>query len=128
MKSLLLDGHTLLWALYEPEKLSPAAEVANADVRNALFVSDATLWELLNKAHRLPFVVSSIERMVERIEQLGVTFLPVTHADMVASALLPRHHGDPFDRMLVAQAQANDLLIVTIDGKIPLYDVRTLWK
>jgi len=66
--------------------------------------------------------------MVERIEQLGATFLPMTHADMVASALLPRHHGDPFDRMLIAQAQTNALSIVTIDSKIPLYDVVTIWN
>jgi PIN domain nuclease of toxin-antitoxin system len=128
LKSLLLDGHTILWTLYEPEQLPTVAADAIADSRNSLFVSEATLWELVNKPHRIPFANSSVEEMVERIEQLGASFVPITRSDIIASALLPRHHLDPFDRIIVAQARAKSLTIVTIDNKIPLYEVDTLWR
>jgi PIN domain nuclease of toxin-antitoxin system len=93
-------------------------------------VSLATVWELANKAavHRLPLAGSSVERMVERIEQLGVTFLPITQPGIVAAANLPPHHADPFDRMLIAQAQAYTLTLVTKDAEIAKYDVQILWR
>ena len=127
---LLLDSHVLLWALYEPEKLSPLAAELIADLSNELFVSLATVWELGNKAvtHRLPLAGSSVERMFERIEQLGVTFLPITQPDILDAINLPQHHADPFDRMLVAQAQANSLHLLTKDADIARYDVPVLWR
>jgi len=73
-------------------------------------------------------VGSSVERMIERIEQLGVTFLPITQPDILAAANLPHHHADPFDRMLIAQAQAYSLHLMTKDADISRYDVPTLWR
>jgi PIN domain nuclease of toxin-antitoxin system len=127
---LLLDAHSLYWAIYDPDKLPPTVRAAIADIRNSLFVSLATLWEMANKAavDRLPLAGPSIDRMVERIEQLGVTFLPITQGEIVAAATLPHHHADPFDRILVAQAQARGLHVVTKDSKMALYDVRILWQ
>jgi PIN domain nuclease of toxin-antitoxin system len=97
---------------------------------NELFVSLATVWELANKAavHRLPLAGSSVERMVERMEQLGVVFLPITQANIVAAATLPSFHADPFDRMLIAQAQAHTLALLTKDAEIAKYDVQILWR
>ena len=66
--------------------------------------------------------------MVKRIEELGVIFLSITKAEIVTSATLPRHHADPFDRILVAQAQAHSLILVTKDSKLPLYEVEILWS
>jgi len=127
---LLFDSHVLLWTIYEPEHLSPLASRLVADPGNELHVSLATVWELANKAavHRLPMVGSSVERMIERIEQLGVTFLPITQPDILAAANLPHHHADPFDRMLIAQAQAYSLHLMTKDADISRYDVPTLWR
>ena len=127
--NLLLDAHSVYWSLYEPEKLPDRARDAISDVGNELYVSLATLWELANKAavHRLPLAGSSVQRMVERIEELGVIFLPITKAEIVAAATLPHHHADPFDRILIAQARAHGLVIVTKDPKIAFYDVATLW-
>ena len=89
---LLLDAHALLWALYEPERLADRARNEIADETNELFVSLATLWEITNKAamHRLPLVGSSLERIVERIEELGVVFLPILQSEIVTAAALPR--------------------------------------
>ncbi len=93
-------------------------------------MSLATVWELANKAavHRLPLAGSSVERMVERIEQLGVAFLPITQQDIVAAATLPPHHADPFDRMLIAQARAYTLSLLTKDAEIAKYDLQILWR
>ena len=120
----------MFWALYEPEKLSAQAAEAISDEGNELYISLATVWELSNKAGagRLPIGGSTVEKMVERMGQLADAFIPVTKEDIVASAILPRHHADPFDRMLIAQAQALSLHLVTKDREILLYDVRTLWR
>ncbi len=66
--------------------------------------------------------------MIERIEELGVVFLPISQKDIVSASTLPRHHADPFDRMLIAQAQAYGLELVTKDEEIALYDVAILWR
>jgi PIN domain nuclease of toxin-antitoxin system len=66
--------------------------------------------------------------MIERFLALGVEVLPITRPDVVAASTLPPHHLDPFDRMLVAQAQDNSLIVVTTDSDIPKYDVRILWR
>jgi PIN domain nuclease of toxin-antitoxin system len=127
---LLFDSHVLLWALYEPERLPSLVTELVTDQNNELFVSLATVWELGNKAavHRLPLAGSSVERMLERIEQLGVIFLPITQSDILAAINLPHHHADPFDRMLVAQARTHSLHLLTKDADMGRYDVPTLWK
>jgi PIN domain nuclease of toxin-antitoxin system len=128
--NLLLDAHSLYWAIYEPEKLLGLARLAISDLRNKRFVSFATFWEMANKVavDRLPLAGSSVEDLEKRIAQLDVTFLPITMAEIAVSATLPHHHADPFDRMLIAQAQAHDLTLVTKDEKISLYDVKILWR
>jgi PIN domain nuclease of toxin-antitoxin system len=127
---LLLDAHVLLWVLYEPERLADRTRNALTDESNELFVSLATLWEIVNKAatHRLPLAGSSLERIIERIEELGVGFLPILQSEIVVAAMLPRHHADPFDRILIAQAKAYSLTLVTVDADMMLYDVATLWR
>jgi PIN domain nuclease of toxin-antitoxin system len=128
--NLLLDSHALLWALYEPEKLPPKIAEIVADLSNELFVSHATILELANKttALRLPLVGPSPERMLERIEQLGATFLPIRLSEILAASHLPPHHSDPIDRILIAQAQAHDLTLITKDPKIANYAVKTIWR
>jgi PIN domain nuclease of toxin-antitoxin system len=125
---LLLDAHIVLWALYEPEQLADRAAKAIADEANELFVSLATLWEIANKAAvgRLPLAGSSVARIVERIEELDVVFLPILRSEIVVAAILPHHHSDPFDRILIAQANAHSLTLITTDADILLYDVETL--
>ncbi|WP_035347900.1 type II toxin-antitoxin system VapC family toxin [Edaphobacter aggregans] len=127
---LLFDSHVILWTVYEPERLSPLVTELVTDEANELYVSLATVWELGNKAvvHRLPLAGSSVERMIERIEQLGVIFLPITRSEILASINLPHHHADPFDRVLIAQAQAHQLHLLTKDAHIARYDVPILWQ
>lgn len=121
---LLLDTHALLWALESPDVLADTARAAVANPRNAVFVSAASVWEIsikgaLNKLRVPPDLIQSIETV-------GFSELPITafHAEQAGS--LPLLHTDPFDRMLVAQAQAEGLILVTRDGNIPRYGIRTL--
>jgi PIN domain nuclease of toxin-antitoxin system len=121
---LLLDTHVFLWWRTNEERLSERARSAIADA-DVVFVSAVTAWEAAIKAAlgRLRYP-DTIEAGVEAsgFDKLAITF---AHAERAAG--LPRHHLDPFDRMLVAQAQTEGLRLVTDDRMIRRYDVDVLW-
>jgi PIN domain nuclease of toxin-antitoxin system len=124
---VLIDTHVFLWANAEPERLGGRRELV-ADDRTELLWSAASTWEIAIKAGigrlRLP---EPVERYVpDRMRRLGVTPVPIDHRHAAAVAELPRIHGDPFDRMLVAQAQALGVPILTADEAIARYDVEVL--
>jgi len=124
LSRLLLDTHVFLWWRAEPDRLVPEARRAIAEAE-IVFVSVASAWEAAIKVSlgklRLPepfesgVVASSFEKM------------PVTFAHAAQVAELPHHHRDPFDRMLIAQASADDLTLVTHDRKFQDYEVEILW-
>ena len=124
MERFLLDTHALLWTLTEPRKLSKHARAALEDAQNDVFVSPVSVWEIAVK--RALGKLRAPDNLEASIKEQGFTplFLTFHHAEQ-AGALSP-HHGDPFDRMLVAQAQAEGLILVTRDARIPLYGVRTM--
>jgi PIN domain nuclease of toxin-antitoxin system len=126
----LLDSHTLLWTLYEPDRLPVRVVSAIADATNLLYVSHVSVLELTDKASkfRLPSAGSSVDRIVDRILDLGVTMVPIELADITASVKLPRHHDDPLDRLLIAQAIRLGATLLSRDGKFGEYDVPVLWK
>lgn len=113
---LLIDTHLLLRAAGEPQKLSPAARRLLDDVANELWFSAASLWEV---AAKLALGRSDLRVDTRRLRREllahGWQELPVTSEHAVASAELPAAHRDPYDRMLVAQAAAEGLTLVTID-------------
>jgi len=115
---VLLDTHLLLWAVAEPRKLPAAARrrIEEADV----FVSAASLWEVSIKAALGKLAANPAEVLAE-IEPAGFTLLPITGEHAVAVAKLPAVHADPFDRMLVAQAKTEPLLLVTNDAVLTGY-------
>ncbi len=121
---LLLDTQTFLWWRANDRRLPKTARAAIADAA-IVFVSAATAWEAAIKAAlgRLAYP-DTIEAGVESsgFEKLAIAFAHAEHA-----ARLPRHHQDPFDRMLVAQAQVEELTLVTNDRHIARYDVALLW-
>ena len=124
MQRLLLDTHVFLWWLADAPDLAEAARRAIGDERNAVYVSAATGWEIAIK--RAAGKLRAPENLDALVEEGGFTHLPMTFFHGEQAGALPMHHRDPFDRMLVAQAQAEGLVIVTRDKHIPMYGIRTL--
>jgi PIN domain nuclease of toxin-antitoxin system len=115
---ILLDTHLLLWAVAEPRKLPPAARsrIDGAEV----FVSAASIWEVSIKAALGKLAADPAELLAE-LEPAGFTLLPVTGEHAAAVARLPAVHPDPFDRMLVAQAKTEPLVLLTNDTVLAGY-------
>ena len=124
MKRLLLDTHVLLWWLSDDRRLGASAREVIADGRNEVFVSAVTTWEISIK--RSLGKLTAPDNMDAVVEHAGFGKLPVSlfHGDQAGR--LPDIHRDPFDRMLVAQAQAEGLDLVTSDNYIPQYGVKVL--
>lgn len=112
MSRILLDTHLLLWAVAEPRKL-PAAARRRIDACD-VFVSAASIWEVSIKAALGKLQADPAELLAE-IEPAGFSLLPVTGEHAAAVVRLPDVHMDPFDRMLVAQAKTEPLLLLTND-------------
>jgi PIN domain nuclease of toxin-antitoxin system len=115
---ILLDTHLLLWAVAEPRKLPPGAR-KRIDAAE-IFVSAASIWEVSIKAALGKLSADPAELLAE-IEPAGFTLLPVTGEHAAAVARLPAVHSDPFDRMLVAQAKTEPLLLLTNDSLLAGY-------
>jgi len=125
---LLLDTHCLLWARAAPARLSPEARKALIDPRHQLFVSVASIWEIAIK-HALGRLdmAHAPESLVPRlIAATQAVTLPIEQSHALRVARLPLHHADPFDRILIAQAQVEHLTIVTADERFSAYHVDVL--
>jgi PIN domain nuclease of toxin-antitoxin system len=122
---LLLDSHAFLWWLVEDPKLSVEARQAMADPATIVHVSAATVWELSIKATLGKLDLDGAD-LVEEIEGNDFVELPVTARHSLAAGTLPRHHEDPFDRMLIAQARIEGLTIVTRDPAFRAYGAAIL--
>lgn len=126
--SYLLDTHVWLWLLAEPHRLRPSLLTELQDRGTTLFLSAVSSWEISIKwaLGRLPLPEPPAAYVPDRMRQSGVTGLAVEHSHALQVATLPQHHGDPFDRLLVAQAQLEGVPIVTIDPFFDAYDVRVV--
>ena len=120
--SLLLDTRVLLWWLGDDERLPTRMREAVADGENEVLVSAASAWEVSIKAALGKVTVP--EGLRAELREQGFTELPVTVEDGLAAGALPRHHDDPFDRMLIAQAARRGLQLLTVDRRFGDYDVR----
>ncbi len=124
--NFLLDTHVLLWWLSDHKSLTPKAREAIKNGENLIFVSAATAWEIAIKQGLGKLKVPA---NLEEVLTLN-SFQPLSislHHGLVAGAL-PRHHDDPFDRMLIAQATTEQLTLVTHDDRIKQYGVSILWR
>jgi PIN domain nuclease of toxin-antitoxin system len=121
---LLLDTHAVIWFMGEPDKLAPAAREAIVEADVAA-VSAASLWEISTKAS-LGKLEPPVDGLVDELEDWGFDLLPITPGHAWAVGRLPLHHRDPFDRMLVTQAQLEGLTVVTRDPAISRYQVAVL--
>ncbi len=119
---LLLDSHAFLWWLAEDPKLGAEARKMVADPSSIVHVSAATVWELSIKASLGKLDLDGAD-LVEEIEENDFVELPMTARHSAAAASLPRHHQDPFDRMLIAQARIEGLTVVTRDPAFRAYGI-----
>lgn len=124
MKRLLLDTHVLLWWLSDDSQLGEKTRRAISNPRNQVYVSAASTWEISIK--KTMGKLSAPDDMDAIVEDEGFDKLPITLFHGEQAGLLPEHHKDPFDRMLIAQAQSEGLIIVTNDEKITQYGIRTM--
>jgi PIN domain nuclease of toxin-antitoxin system len=126
---LLIDTHTLIWALDDPTKLSGPATTALKDPANDLLLSAATVWELAIKIGQGKLTLSLPYRqwMEKAIADLELTTLAVTVEYAERQAGLPTHHKDPFDRLIIAQALVEGVPVVCADPAFDAYGITRLW-
>jgi PIN domain nuclease of toxin-antitoxin system len=126
---VLLDTHALVWALGEPDRLSPRARATIADQATVVFVSLTSAWELaiLQSLGRVRLKVPLATLFTEGLAALRFQLLPIRLPYVVGVSALPQHHRDPFDRLLVATALTEKLTVVSSDRAFRQYGVAVLW-
>jgi PIN domain nuclease of toxin-antitoxin system len=127
--NLLLDTHALVWWSAESHRLSRKAFAAIAEPDNTIWISAATAYEIALKhaMGRFPEAAFMALNWQETIAQLQFRELSITARHGLRAGALPRHHGDPFDRLLIGAALEDALTLVTNDSSITRYDVPVLW-
>ena len=125
----LLDTHALLWWLYGDKRLSEPARDFIGEEANTVFVSASSAWEIATKVRigKLPGAAEIASNLASCMALQGFTELPISLADGARAGNLPGPHRDPFDRMLIAQAQAHDLPLISNEAVFDDYGIRRLW-
>ncbi len=125
---LLLDTHTLIWFLNGDDMLSKKAKSAIEDAENVKIVSIASIWEIAIKISLGKFKFpKGFKQFLDMIEDNGFEILPITFEHAIELSTLEFLHRDPFDRLLISQCLADDLIIVSKDDTIKSYKVNTIW-
>ena len=126
---LLLDTNAFLWSLAAPWRLGAIAAEAMTDPSNELLLSIVAAWEIAIKLSlgKLRMPGNAAGWLPRELPRRGLRLLHIELEHALAVEHLPRHHRDPFDRLLIAQAQAERLTIITADEKFRAYDVPVMW-
>lgn len=126
---LLVDTHAFLWAVLEDRKLSANARAKWLDPATELFISPASLWEIAIKTGLGKLSISQpIDRFFDvELVANDLTLLAIGPHHAARVATLPHHHGDPFDRMLIAQSLCENLPILSADAALDVYGVTRMW-
>ena len=126
---VLLDTHALVWALGDPDRLSPRARATIANQATVVFVSLTSAWEIaiLQNLDRVRLKVPLAVLFTEALAAARFQLLPIRLEYVAAVAELPQHHRDPFDRLLVATAKAERLTVISADRQFKRYAVPILW-
>ncbi len=125
---LLLDTHIFLWFILNDAQLPELLRASIEDEANEVFLSTVSVWEIAIKyqLNRLPLPQPPSVYIPEQRAFNRIRSLPLDEASAAQLQGLPLHHSDPFDRMLICQALTHDLLLVSVDSKMPLYPVKLL--
>jgi PIN domain nuclease of toxin-antitoxin system len=125
----LLDTSVWLWSLTASERINKKARQLLASGGEELYLSAASSWEISIKwaLGRLPLPEPPSSYVPKRMAAQGIRPLAITHTHTLAVSELPAHHTDPFDRLLIAQAQIEDMVVLTADRAMEPYGIRVLW-
>ncbi|NQU62758.1 MAG: type II toxin-antitoxin system VapC family toxin [SAR324 cluster bacterium] len=128
MRKILLDTHIWLWSILSPDKLGDEGRAVIEEAENELFLSAASSWEIAIKFRlgRLPLPEPPEAFILQRLIRDDIKPLNVEHHHACRVSVLPGIHRDPFDRILIAQAQTEKLLFITADQQLKEYDVEML--
>lgn len=126
---LAVDAQSLIWYVDQDQFLSQAAHAAISDPQNDLFLSAATIWEIGIKIGIGKLKLSSPFKpwITKAIGDLGIVIMPISVDYVDVQATLPYHHGDPFDRLLIAQALFDGISVVSNDAQFDAYGVTRIW-
>lgn len=126
---VLLDTCVVIWATLSPASLSLAAREIIADENNVILASAASAWEIATKVRlgRLPGAEKLEHDYLEVMEDAGYSMMPIDTESALRAGRMPGNHGDPFDRMLAAQALALDIPILSPDPQFDEFRVRRIW-
>ena len=124
----LIDTHALIWYLENNSRLSGKAGAIIENQQVQCLVSLASLWEISIKVSldRLEIGID-LKRIKELLFILGIDILPIEFTHLLQVARLPFHHKDPFDRLLISQAQVEELILISKDEHFQSYNIETLW-
>lgn len=125
---LLLDTHVFLWWVCDAPELSDTARAAISDPRNACHLSMASCWEMSIKSSLGKLKLKKpVERFIsEQMQQNGFLMLNIDLRHLAKVEVLPFHHRDPFDRLLIAQAKTEKMTLVTVDAAVTAYGIRCI--
>jgi PIN domain nuclease of toxin-antitoxin system len=126
---VLLDTHSLVWAISSPNLLSARAAAAIADESSSIFVSAASAWEIATKVRLGKFTeAAKLEaRFFDALDDAGCGLLSITPEIALRAGRLVGSHGDPFDRIIAAHALAEDIPVISADAKLDVFKVRRIW-
>lgn len=124
----LLDTHTFIWWDGDPTKLSATAKAFIQDPANGVVLSVVSVWEILIKSDLGKLTLAKpLRQILSRQQSNGIRILPMSLEHVLELENLPRHHKDPFDRMLAAQAAVEHMTLISIDAIFANYPVQVLW-
>ena len=126
---ILLDTCAFLWLTTDAPELSDKAKILFQNTSNAVYLSSVSIWEIIVKHQlgKLPLPSAADDFIKQQCEKHFVEYLSLDEKAVFNLSTLPNHHRDPFDRMLVCQAIAHDLTVLTSDKLIMQYPVATVW-
>ena len=126
---VLLDTHTLLWSFISRASLSREATAIMTNEAIEIVVSAASAWEIATKVRigKLPEAEALEQRFIEALDEIGYTLLPIDPEIALRAGRLTASHGDPFDRIIAAQALALDIPVISKDTKLDQFGVRRIW-
>ena len=126
---VLLDTHAFIWYIEGTRNLSDQAKEIIESSDNKLYFSIASIWEIAIKNSKGKLDLKNPFHELEYLlQQLNIDILPITFADMKYNIDLPFHHNDPFDRILIAQAMNNSLILLSCDAAFDAYEIRRSWS